>query len=105
MLLALAHFWPRDVSVSAHVIVSLHFHTFLFILLLLALGVSRILPTPWVFVMGALWSNFTLYRTLRLVYADSRFGALARLVFLDTAYLFVLLVALLALVALGVAFV
>ncbi len=105
LLLAFTHFWRRDVFVYDHVVVSLHFHTFLFILLLFALGASQILPTPIVFLVAAIWSNFTLYRTLRLVYADSRFGAITRLVLLDVAYLFVLAMALLALVALGVAFV
>jgi hypothetical protein len=105
LLLALTHFWRRDVFVYGHVVVSLHFHTFLFILLLASLGLSLVLPVPIIVAAGAIWSNYALYRTLRLVYADSRFGAVTRLAILDVAYLFLLAIASLTLVALGVAFV
>jgi hypothetical protein len=42
---------------------------------------------------------------LRLVYADSRFGSITRVILLDLAYLVVLAIAVVGLAALGVAFV
>jgi hypothetical protein len=105
LLLALTHVWRRQFFVYDHVVASLHFHAFLFILVLVLLGLSPLVPTPILVAAGFAWSNYALYKTLRLVYEDSRLGSIARVVLLDVVYLFVLTFAMLALVALGVAFV
>jgi hypothetical protein len=105
LLLALTHVWRRQFFVYDHVVASLHFHAFLFILVLVLLGLSPFVPTPILVATGFAWSNYALYKTLRLVYEDSRLGSIARVVLLDVVYLFVLTFAMLVLVALGVAFV
>jgi hypothetical protein len=105
LFLALTHFWRRKVFLYDHIIVSLHFHSFLFILVLAWLAFSFVLPAAILIPAVLIWSNYALYRTLRLVYADSRFGSITRVILLDLSYLIALAIAVVGLAALGVAFV
>ncbi len=105
LMLALMHFWRRKVFLYDHIVVSLHFHTFLFIFVLAWLGLSYLLPAFVLIPVAIVWSNFALYRTLRLAYGDSRFGSIVRVALLDFGYLIVLAIAVVVLAVLGVAFV
>jgi hypothetical protein len=105
LFLALTHFWRRKVFLYDHIVVSLHFHSFLFILVLAWLAFSYLLPAAILIPVVLIWSNYALYRTLRLVYADSRFGSITRVILLDLSYLVALAIAVVGLAALGVAFV
>ena len=100
LLLALMHFWRRGIYLYDHLVVSLHFHSFLFFLM-----TALILASPLIGISGVLifilWSNFYLYRLHRRVYLDGRFTSLVRVILLDLIYLVVLSIAFLALLAVG----
>lgn len=100
LLLALMHFWRRGLFLYDHLVVSLHFHSFLFFLMT-ALILASPLIGGWGIVIFALWSNFYLYRLHRRVYLNGRFMSLIRVILLDLIYLVVLSIAFLALLAVG----
>lgn len=100
LLLALMHFWRRGLFLYDHLVVSLHFHSFLFFLMT-ALILASPLIGGWGVLIFMLWSNFYLYRLHRRVYLDGRFMSLIRVVLLDLIYLVVLCIAFLALLAVG----
>ncbi|MCF8879215.1 DUF3667 domain-containing protein [Hyphobacterium sp. SN044] len=100
LLLALMHFWRRGIFLYDHLVVSLHFHSFLFFLMT-ALILASPLIGGWGVLVFMLWSNFYLYRLHRRVYLNGRFKSLVRVVLLDLIYLIVLTVAFLLLLAVG----
>jgi hypothetical protein len=100
LLLALMHFWRRGIFLYDHLVVSLHFHSFLFFLMT-ALILASPLIGGWGVLVFMLWSNFYLYRLHRRVYLNGRFMSLLRVVLLDLIYLIVLTIAFLALLAVG----
>ncbi|MEN0652626.1 MULTISPECIES: DUF3667 domain-containing protein [Hyphobacterium] len=103
LLLALMHFWKRGVFYYDHLVVSLHFHSFLFFLMT-ALILASPLIGGWGIVAFILWSNFYLYRLHRRVYLHGRFTSVARVIVLDLVYMVVLSIAFLALLAVGLFF-
>jgi len=108
LMLALMHVWRRDFIFYDHLIVSLHAHAFLFLLLsALLLSGELIGPgvAPALILIFLLWSNFYIYRLHRRVYGHGRISSVLRTLIIDLAYLVILSIALVALFALGVAFV
>lgn len=103
LLLALMHFWRRSIYFYDHLIVSLHFHSFLFFLMT-ALVLLVPLISGWAILVFFLWSNFYLYKLHRNIYEHGRFFALMRVLVLDVVYLFILVIALLIVFAFGVLF-
>lgn len=103
LLLALMHFWKRGIYFYDHLVVSLHFHAFLFFLM-----TALILAGPLIGAFGVLvfilWSNFYLYRLHRRVYGHARFMSVMRVLVLDAVYFVVLIFALLTVMAFGVLF-
>jgi len=96
-LLALTHFWKRRFYYYDHIVVSLHFHAFIFLLLTIAIAASVVVPI-WLLIPTVLvWSNVYLYRTHRLVYGCGRFSSGLRTLTLDVAYLVILFFALVVL--------
>ena len=90
LLLALTHFWKRRFFYYDHLVVSLHFHAFLFILLTALIAAGQILAW-WIIVPTFLiWSNLYLYKVHRLVYGCGRFSSTLRTLVLDVLYLIVL---------------
>ncbi len=103
--LGLLHFWRRKLYFFNHLVVSLHFHAFLFLWALLCMAATVVIPGWLAFLVFLAWANVALYRTLREAYGDGRVLAVARVLLLDLANAFTLSFAALALMALGVAFV
>lgn len=104
-LLALMHFWKRKVFIYDHLIVSMHFHSFLFLLGGLIVILAPVLPGWPIPVAFVVLTNVHLYRAHRLVYADGRIGAVLRVALLDIIYLFVVTAAMVALMMLGLLFI
>lgn len=89
-LLGLTHFWKRRFYYYDHVVVSLHFHAFIFLLLTIAIAASVVVPI-WLLIPAVLvWSNVYLYKTHRLVYGCGRFSSALRTLVLDGAYFVIL---------------
>ncbi len=105
LLLTLMHFWRRRLYVYDHVIVSLHFHSFLFLFLTILMVIGHFIgPAIPIFAFLA-WSNIYLYRMHRLVYGHGRFTSALRTIVLDFLYFVVLMFSLLGLLALGLIFI
>lgn len=103
LLLALMHFWRRGIYFYDHLVVSLHFHAFIFFLMT-ALILAGPVIGAWGMLIFVLWSNFYLYRLHRRVYEHGRFMSVVRVLVLDLVYFFVLTFALLILLAVGLLF-
>ena len=87
LLLGFMNFWKRRFLFYDHVVVSLHFHAFLFLLLSVLIAASTVIPV-WIAAAAFLMlSNLYLYRAHRLVYRCGRFSSALRTVALDIAYL------------------
>ena len=93
LLLAMMHFWKRGMYFYDHLIVSLHFHAFIFFFLTLLIGVAQLIGAGWSILAFFLWSNFYLYRIHRRVYRHGRFSSLLRTIVVDFLYMIVLSVA------------
>ncbi|VAV87873.1 hypothetical protein MNBD_ALPHA06-69 [hydrothermal vent metagenome] len=102
LLLAISFFWRRKLYLYDHMIVALHFHSFLFLFLaaMIPLGVwmGPIIPL----VIFVLWSNIYLYRLHRRIYGCGRITAVLRTFILDQVYLVILSLVLSVLMVLGV---
>ncbi|MAL09702.1 MAG: hypothetical protein CMF74_08575 [Maricaulis sp.] len=101
LLLALMHFWRRGIFYYDHLVVSLHFHSFLFLLMTTLVLLSPLIGAGGILVFFV-WSNFYLYKLHRKIYGHGRFFALMRVVVIDILYFVVLLFAMLILFAMGV---
>lgn len=101
-LLALTYAWRRQFLFFDHLIVSLHFHSALFIAMSAGFLVSMVpVLGGWVVLALLVYSNWYLYRMIRTVYGSGRVSAVLRLMLLDTVYFFVLMSGLLTAVILG----
>lgn len=100
-LLALLYLWRRRFLFFDHLIVSLHFHSALFLAMGLGALASPLFGAGWVVLVLIIYSNWYLYRLHRVVYARGRFGSVARVILLDTVYFGALMAVLLTAVILG----
>ncbi len=91
LLLGVMHFWKRRFFYYDHIVVSLHFHAFLFLLLTLLIAASAVVPVWLLCLVFLLWSNYALYKTHRLVYECGRFSSVLRTLVLDFLYLIILM--------------
>jgi hypothetical protein len=90
LLLAVMHFWKRRFFYYDHLIVSLHFHSFLFIMLTLLILTSSFVHIALLCLIFFLWSNLYVYRVHRRVYGCGRFSSAFRTLAIDFVYLVVL---------------
>lgn len=97
-LLALTYAWRRGFFFYDHLIVSLHFHSALF----LAMSVLMLIGGPLAFGLLLLYSNAYLYRLHRVVYGRGRFSSVLRTLTLDFFYFIALLMGFVAASLLGV---
>lgn len=105
IMLAATFFWRRGVYLYDHLVVSLHYHAFLYLFLTILIPFGMFNSPGWPIAVFLLWSNFYLYRLHRRVYGCGRFTAILRTVFVDSVYGIVLLLAMLALLMLGFVFI
>lgn len=84
----LLYWWPRHYYVE-HLLLFVHNHAFGFLLLLLAAGVSALLPwvASWVRLAVCLYIPWYVYRSMRVVYGQGRWLTFAKLVVLGFFYL------------------
>lgn len=100
LILAFGQLWRRGFYFYDHLIASLHFHAFIFVLLTLLNLLGGIL-NEWTILIFILWSNFYVYRMHRVVYEHGRIMSVLRTISLDFTYAIVLFFALLALIIVG----
>jgi len=101
LLLAVTHFYKRGLYFYDHLVVTLHFHAFLFFMFLLVGVISLVLGPGWAVLVFFLWSNYYLYRLHRTVYSHGRFSSFLRVIFLDIVYMIILSFGLMVLVFVG----
>lgn len=99
-LLALAYLWRRQFLFFDHLIVSLHFHSALFFAMSVGFLVSLLIG-GWAVLALLIYSNWYLYRLLRVVYQRGRVTTVLRVLTLDSIYFVILMSALLTAVILG----
>lgn len=102
-LLALSYVWRRGFFFYDHLIVSLHLHAALFIAMSLAVLLAPLAGAGLMIAAVLVYSNLYLYRLQRRVYARSRITSAIRVAVLDIAYLFVMAIALVTVLVLGLA--
>lgn len=102
LMLAGMHFYKKGYFFYDHLVVSLHFHAFMFFLITGLSIAANIIPGEIAVFAGLIWSNWYLYRLHRTVYSHGRFTSLLRVVILDFAYSILLSVGLLGLLIVGV---
>lgn len=90
LMLGVTHFYKRGYFYYDHMVVSLHFHAFLFFLFILMMFAGLIIGPGWSLFILFFWSNYYLYRIHRTVYSHGRFSSALRVIFLDFAYLILL---------------
>ncbi|MEE2567379.1 DUF3667 domain-containing protein [Hyphobacterium marinum] len=101
LLLAVLNFWRRGLYLYDHLVVSLHFHAFLFIFLTILILIAPLISGVIGTLIFLVWSNIYLYRIHRVVYENGRFMAILRTLTLDIAYLVILTISLLLLMVVG----
>ncbi|PHR57166.1 MAG: hypothetical protein COA47_12215 [Robiginitomaculum sp.] len=101
-LLALSYFWRRKLYVYDHMIVALHFHSFLFLFLAILIPFGILINPPLAVVVFIGWSNFYLWQLHKKIYGSSWFTAGLRVLALDFVYFNVLVIGLLGLLVLGI---
>ncbi len=104
LLLALMYFWRRDLLFYDHVVFSLHFHTALFILMMVTYVVSLVLGS-WSLALFFVWGHVILYKMQRQAYGASPTLAVMRIIFLNLLYTIVLACATALLMVFGVVFI
>jgi len=100
LILAFGQIWRRGFYFYDHLIASLHFHAFIFVLLTLLNLLGGVL-NAWGVLIFIVWSNFYVYRMHRVVYEHGRIMSVLRTLSLDFTYAIVLVFALLALIIVG----
>jgi hypothetical protein len=85
------HFWKRRFYFYDHLIVSLHFHSFVFVLTSALILASWIAPVWALAIVFVLWGHYYIYRVHRSVYGCGRVSSVVRTLVLDLLYLCVLL--------------
>ena len=101
LLLAVTHFYKRGYFYYDHLVVSLHFHAFIFFLFVALIPASAVIGIAGSFLVFLGWSNFYLYRLHRVVYSHGVMSSIIRTVFMDLVYFVVLLNAMLILLVIG----
>lgn len=91
LILALMHFWKRRFFFYDHLIVSMHFHSFLFVLTTILILLGWIAPVWALCIVFVLWGHFYVYKVHRVVYGCGRFSSVLRTLVLDGIYFVVLL--------------
>ena len=102
LFLAGTHFYKKGLFFYDHLIVSLHFHAFLFFQFILLGVISLAIGPGWAILAFFLWSNYYLYRIHRSVYEHGRISSVLRTLFLDFIYMIVLSFGFLILFLIGV---
>jgi len=97
LLLSLIYAWRRRFYFYDHLVVSLHFHSALF----LAMSAWILIGGAWAFLALMIYANVYLYRLHRVVYARGRLASALRTLTLDVLYAFVLTFGLIAVLLLG----
>lgn len=97
LLLSLTYAWRRRFFFFDHLIVSMHFHSALF----LAMAAGLLIGGGWAFAALLVYSNIYLYRLHRVVYGRGRFASMLRTLTLDVLYFIVLMFGLVAVLLLG----
>ena len=84
----LMYWWPRHYYVE-HLLLFVHNHAFVFLLLLLAGVLSKLLPgvSAWADLVVILYIPWYAYRSVRVVYGQGRWLSLGKLVVLSFFYL------------------
>lgn len=100
LVIAAGQVWRRGFFYYDHLIVSLHFHSFLFVLLA-ALMLLAPLIGGWSVPIFLVWSNFYLYKLHRVVYEHGRFMSAVRTITLDITYMIILIFASVLLMLVG----
>lgn len=100
LLLAVTHFYKRGYYLYDHLVVSLHFHAYIFFLFVLLFALAPVL-SGWGVLIFLVWSNYYLYRIHRVVYSHGRFSSLLRTIFMDFVYLIILMFGMFALLIIG----
>jgi len=101
LLLSLVYAWRRSFFFYDHLIVSLHFHSALFLTGALLMIASGLIGPGLAWLAALIYANAYLYRLHRVVYARGRVTSALRTLSLDVLYLFVLGFGLLAVLLLG----
>jgi hypothetical protein len=101
-LLALTHFYKRGYYFYDHLVVSLHFHAFIFFLFIGLIGFGAFVSPALAIPIFLVWSNLYLYKVHRIVYKHGRFSSIVRTLFMDFVYSILLSIVSLLLVVIGV---
>ena len=101
LLLSLTYAWRRRFFFFDHLIVSLHFHSALFLAASALSLVSGLIGAGLAWLVLLFYSNIYLYRLQRVVYGRGRFASVVRTMTLDVLYFFALLFGFLAVLLLG----
>ena len=101
LLLGAVYVWRRGFFLFDHLIVSMHFHSALFLAMVFGSLAAVIVGWGWVIPALFVYANLYLYRLHRRVYARGRFSALVRVLVLDLAYGLLLAAAMGVVVLLG----
>lgn len=105
LMLGILHFWRRSIYFYDHIIVSLHFHSYIFLLVFILMLLGTFVPI-WILIAAfVVLSNLALFRFLRVVYADGFVFSAMRVLVLDLAYLTLLVLSVLVLAAMGIVFI
>jgi len=101
LMLAGLHIWRRGFYLYDHLVVSLHFHAFLFLFLTILVLLSPVISISLASLIFFAWSNIYLYRLHRVVYEDGRIMSMLRTLILDILYLIILSISLVVLMIVG----
>jgi hypothetical protein len=103
LILGLTHFYKRGYFFYDHLVVSLHFHAFIFFMFMVLMAVSTAIGMGPSMLLFFIWSNYYLYRIHRSVYHHGRFSSFLRTIFMDFVYLILLSMGMAVLMLIGVA--
>ncbi|MBK8197561.1 MAG: DUF3667 domain-containing protein [Acidobacteria bacterium] len=101
LLLAATYFWRRQFLFFDHLIVSLHFHSALFLAMSVGMLAAMLVGYGWVSLALLVFSNWYLYRLHRVVYQRGRVASVLRTMTLDVVYFGFILAGLLTAAILG----
>lgn len=97
----LLYFWHRSLYIYDHLIVSLHYQSFFYLFLVTCTLLSYIIE-GWAFLLFFVWTSFYLYKMQRVVYGTGRILTFVRTWISIFATFIVVLLAMIALFAIGV---
>lgn len=101
LMLGFTHFYKRGYFFYDHLVVSLHFHAFLFFFFVVLAIFGALVDTALAFLIFLVWSNYYLYRIHRHVYRHGRFSSFLRTIFMDFIHSIVLAFGMLVLLVLS----